>query len=85
MKSISDASRAYLENEEFQRRFCTGCRAIHVTSPSFSDPGDVTCPCDFDPSDEDCHRSDDYEDIVALLRETDLLWGGVVTCHRVSR
>jgi hypothetical protein len=74
VKTLSEAADRYLENEDFQKTFCNGCPAITVRDASFFDPGDVTCPCDFDPSDEDCYRADIYEEIKSALMEADEIW-----------
>ena len=67
-KPLSLASRAYLENEEFQEAFCEGCSAIR------NEECGATCPVDFDASDTDCVRRLQYVVIEEYLRAVDKVW-----------
>ena len=67
-KPLSLASRAYLENEEFQEAFCEGCSAIR------NEECGATCPVDFDASDEACERKSQYEMVMELLKIVDEVW-----------
>ena len=68
--SYSNATRAYLEHEEFEKGFCCGCGAVEIENGLFD------CPANFDPSDSGCEQRDRYKEIVTALKEIDMMWGG---------
>jgi len=66
---MTEAARAYLENERFQSGFCAGCEAIVRDSSGYDD-----CPSGQVPGDLACVRRHLYRNIETLLTEADEQW-----------